>query len=66
MLFVAVNIARFLGIDPETALHRSNEKFERRFRYIESALKERGRDLKDATLDEMDVLWEESKKIVDS
>jgi tetrapyrrole methylase family protein/MazG family protein len=66
MLFVAVNIARFLGIDPETALHRSNEKFERRFRYIESAIKERGRDMKDATLDEMDVLWEESKKIVDS
>ena len=61
LLFVAVNVARFLGVDPETALERSNRKFNRRFRYIESALKQRGRRLKSATLAEMDALWEEAK-----
>jgi uncharacterized protein YabN with tetrapyrrole methylase and pyrophosphatase domain len=61
LLFVAANVARFLGIDPETALGRSNKKFERRFRYIESAIKRQGRELKDATLAEMDALWEEAK-----
>jgi nucleoside triphosphate diphosphatase len=62
LLFVAVNVARFLGIDPETALRRSNQKFHRRFRYIEMAIKKQGRRLKDATLAEMDALWEEAKK----
>jgi len=61
LLFVAVNVARFLGIDPETALRRSNKKFIRRFQYVESAIKKRGKDLKDATLMEMDDLWEEAK-----
>ncbi len=61
LLFVAVNVARFLGIDPETALGRSNRKFNDRFRYIESAVKQQGRQLKDASLAEMDVLWEEAK-----
>ncbi len=62
LLFVAVNVARFLGIDPETALGRSNRKFDRRFRYVESAIKQQGRELKDASLAEMDALWEEAKK----
>jgi tetrapyrrole methylase family protein/MazG family protein len=62
LLFVAANIARFLGIDPETALNRSNRKFERRFRYLESAIKRQGRQVKDASLAEMDALWEESKR----
>ena len=61
MLFVVVNVARFLGIDPETALRRSNKKFIRRFRYLETRVKEQGRELKDATLAEMDALWEEAK-----
>jgi len=61
LLFVAVNLARFLDVDPETALRRSNRKFSRRFRYVEAVLKERGVDLKDATLTEMDALWEEAK-----
>lgn len=61
LLFAAVNVSRFLGIDPETALERSNRKFQRRFRYMESALKRRGRALGDASLEEMDVLWEEAK-----
>jgi tetrapyrrole methylase family protein/MazG family protein len=63
LLFVAVNVARFLGIDPETALARSNRKFDRRFRHIESSIKRQGRELKDATLAEMDLLWEEAKKV---
>jgi MazG family protein len=62
LLFVAVNVARFLGIDPETALDRSNRKFDARFRYIESALKRQDRELKSASLAEMDALWEEAKK----
>lgn len=61
LLFAAVNVARFLEIDPETALRRSNRKFDRRFRHIETALKARGRELKDATLAEMDALWEDAK-----
>jgi tetrapyrrole methylase family protein / MazG family protein len=62
LLFAAVNVARFLGIDPETALRRSNEKFFRRFRYIESAIKLQGRELRNTSLQEMDALWEEAKK----
>jgi MazG family protein len=62
LLFVAVNVARFLGVDPETALGRSNRKFDRRFRHIESTIKQQGRELKDASLAEMDALWEEAKR----
>jgi tetrapyrrole methylase family protein / MazG family protein len=62
LLFVAVNVARFLGVDPETALQRSNDKFFRRFRYVESTIKKQGRELKNATLLEMDELWDEAKK----
>ena len=62
LLFVTVNVARFLGVDPETALRRSNRKFGRRFRYVESAIKGQGRELKDSTLEEMDALWDEAKK----
>jgi len=63
LLFVAVNVARFLGIDPETALRRSSSKFERRFRHVEARIKGQGRELKDATLAEMDALWEEAKQL---
>jgi tetrapyrrole methylase family protein / MazG family protein len=62
LLFVVVNIARFLGVDPETALRRSNRKFDRRFRYLESAIKAQGRELRHASLAEMDALWDEAKK----
>lgn len=62
LLFVAVNVARFLSVDPETALRRSNRKFERRFRYVEARIKSQGRELKDASLAEMDALWDEAKK----
>jgi MazG family protein len=62
LLFVAVNVARFLGIDPESALHNTNMKFDRRFRRMESQVKKTGRELKDISLEEMDRLWEEAKK----
>ena len=63
LLFVAVNIARTLEMDPETALERSARKFERRFRFIETAVKKQGRELKDVSPAEMDDLWNEAKKL---
>jgi len=62
LLFVAVNVARFLGIDPETALRCCNKKFNRRFRYMETKIKQQGRELRDSSLAEMDALWDEAKK----
>lgn len=62
LLFVIVNIARFLKIDPEAALRRTIEKFTSRFTYIEKALHRRGKSLRESNLLEMDRLWEEAKK----
>ena len=61
VLFCVVNVCRYLGIDPETALRATNSKFERRFRYVEERLKEQGRTPGEATLEEMDALWVEGK-----
>jgi len=61
LLFVAVNVARLLGIDPESALKSSNRKFRRRFRYIEERLREQGRKPADSDHIEMDALWDEAK-----
>jgi MazG family protein len=61
MLFVLVNLARFVKVDPEQALRKTNAKFRRRFGYIERKLGERGRSPEEATLAEMDALWEEAK-----
>ena len=60
-LFAVVNLARHLGVDPEAALRATNAKFERRFAAIERALAARGKSPKDATLAEMDALWDEAK-----
>ncbi len=65
LLFVVVNIARFLGIDPETALRRANHKFSRRFRYVESAIKHRGLEMRNTPLSEMDALWNQAKESED-
>ncbi len=62
LLFSIVNISRLLGINPEIALKRTNEKFKKRFEYIENKLKEKGKTLKETSLEEMDKLWEESKE----
>ena len=61
LLFVAVNVARLRGVDPESALKASNRKFRRRFRHIESRLRESGRGPADSNIEEMDVLWNEAK-----
>ena len=63
VLFSMINYARFLKIDPESALERTNKKFIKRFQYLESKAKELNKDLSDMTLTEMDVFWEEAKKI---
>ncbi len=61
LLFALVNYARFVGVNPENALRRSNEKFLRRFRFIEQALRRRGRRPEESTLEEMDALWNKAK-----
>jgi MazG family protein len=61
LLFVAVNVARLLGVDPESALKASNRKFRRRFRYIEERLREQGRKPADSDHVEMDGLWDDAK-----
>jgi ATP diphosphatase len=61
LLFAVVNLARHLGADPEGVLRETNVKFERRFAAIERALSARGKSPKDASLAEMDKLWDEAK-----
>ncbi len=61
LFFSLVNYARFLGINPENALRKTNEKFIKRFQYIEKRLKESGKKITDSNLEEMDKYWEESK-----
>ena len=61
LFFSAVNVARMLGHDPESALKGANRKFRRRFRHIEDRLRESGRRPADASLAEMDALWDEAK-----
>jgi MazG family protein len=63
LLFVVANLARHLKVDPETALRRANAKFERRFRHIERGLEAQGRKLGEASLDEMEALWVEAKRL---
>ncbi len=63
LLFSVVNIARFLGIDPEDALDYTNNKFIRRFSYVEKAALACGRELEEMSLSEMDELWNEAKKL---
>lgn len=63
VLFSLVNYARFLDVNPENALERTNKKFIKRFLHLESRAKEKGRSLRDMTLSEMDVYWEEAKKL---
>lgn len=63
VLFSMVNYARFLDINPENALERTNKKFTKRFQYLEEKAKSLNKCLKDMTLAEMDVFWEEAKKL---
>ena len=63
LLFVAVNLARKAGVDPESALKAANRKFRRRFRHVEERLRERGRSPAESSLEEMDALWDEAKAL---
>jgi len=63
LLFSLINYARFIDINPEDALERTNKKFIKRFQYLESKAKELGKNLKDMSLAEMDIFWNEAKNI---
>jgi len=63
LLFSLVNYARFIGINPENALERTNKKFIKRFAHLEARAREIGKPLREMTLAEMDVYWEEAKKL---
>lgn len=63
VLFSMINYARFLKINPEDALERTNKKFIKRFRYLEEKAKEKNKSLSEMSLAEMDVFWEEAKKL---
>ena len=63
LLFACVNLARHAGIEPERALRCANRRFAERFRYMEAKLRDAGRDIRSATLAEMDTYWEEAKKV---
>lgn len=66
LLFALVNLARFLKIQPEEALQKTNEKFMRRFAFIEQEARRQGRQLKSMSLAEMDALWEQAKDTEDN
>ena len=61
LFFVLVNLARWRGVDAESALREANIKFKKRFAYVEKSAKDRGRNLSDMTLEEMDAFWNEAK-----
>lgn len=63
VFFAMVNYARFLGVNPENALRRTNEKFIRRFKYVEKKVNSGGGKINETSLQEMDKYWEESKKL---
>ena len=63
LLFVCVNLARFMKVTPEQALNRTNHKFEARFRAIEKVLAEQGRDMDQETLDALDTIWQQVKGV---
>jgi uncharacterized protein YabN with tetrapyrrole methylase and pyrophosphatase domain len=63
LFFVLVNIARYLSLDPESALRKTNRKFKRRFQWIEERLRASGRAPQQASMDELETLWQESKQL---
>ena len=62
VLFSMINYARFINVNPENALEKTNKKFINRFQYLETQAKKAGKELSDMSLTEMDVFWEKSKE----
>jgi len=62
LFFVLVNIARYLSVDPESALRKTNRKFKRRFQWMEARLRESGRSADQAPMEELELLWQEAKE----
>jgi MazG family protein len=62
LFFVLVNIARYLGVDAESALRKSNAKFRRRFEHVERELRQKGKQLQESSLEEMEGLWQQAKR----
>ncbi len=63
VLFSLINAARLYQVNPDNALERTNQKFIYRFNYMEQKVKEQGRSLKEMTLDEMEQIWQEAKRV---
>ena len=63
LFFVLVNIARYLGVDPESALRSTNRKFRKRFGWMEEQLARQGKSLQESTLDQMEGLWQQAKQV---
>ena len=63
VLFSLINYSRFINVDPESALERTNKKFIQRFRYLETEAEKNGESLQDMTLEQMDVYWNKSKEL---
>jgi uncharacterized protein YabN with tetrapyrrole methylase and pyrophosphatase domain len=61
LFFVMVNLARYLSLDPESALRKTNRKFKRRFQWMEKRLVETGRTTTQATMEELESLWQQAK-----
>ena len=66
LFFVLVNIARYLSVDPESALRKTNRKFRRRFGWLEEQLQKRGKKPEEASLEEMEALWQQAKSVEES
>ena len=63
LFFVLVNIARYLSVDPESALRKTNRKFRRRFGWLEEQLRSQGKTLENSNLEEMETLWQQAKTL---
>ena len=63
LFFMLVNLARWKNVDAESALRGTNVKFKKRFGYVEQGTKKQGRNLSELSLDEMESLWQEAKKV---
>jgi len=66
LFFVLVNIARYLALDPESALKKTNRKFRRRFQWMENRLRDSGRSPEQATMEELEALWQQAKRLENS